>query len=276
MTDIPPGTITRANWNSRVWPIELAALMLSKLLTGSPFANSLTAAPTSSGVMVWPLVSPEGAAWLAEAQRFPSANLNDEVYEVAVCKLGTLISLSNESVDDTAYPLSQNVGRAIADSCGPIVDNAFLYGEGGLAPKGVWDAAPAADEAPDFRAAAIIAWGELANAGAPFPRGALASRAGPVRKLGAWPFSRTPCLRSRSPLCLEVPLPCQGLPRVLGAGQKGEGATSRSPCPPAGERPPAGPSVPPWSPSPVPGSNFLPRLPCRPLGGRTGTGAGRA
>jgi len=170
MTDIAPGTITRDAWNSRLWPIELHAQFLSKLLVGSPFASSLTAAPTSAGRMVWPLVSPEGAKWLAEAQRFPTATLNDETYEVAVCKLGGMVQLSNESISDTSYPISQNVGRAIADSCGPILDHDFLYGEGSaIVPKGVWTVAPEAAEAPDFRAAAIVSWGELADVGAQVP-----------------------------------------------------------------------------------------------------------
>jgi Phage capsid family len=165
MSDIPPG-YTKANWDSRIWPADVVAYLLSKLLTGSPFANALTAAPTTSGQMVWPLVWPEGAAWLSELQLIPSATPNGKVYTVGVCKIANRVLLSNESIDDTGFPLANATGRAIADSLGPKLDSDFLYGEGGLAPKGVWDNAPAAAEATDFRSAAISAWGELADAGA--------------------------------------------------------------------------------------------------------------
>jgi HK97 family phage major capsid protein len=164
---LPPGQVTRAGWGGHPFPPDVQANLLSKLLTGSPFANALQPAPTTSGVVTWPLVSPEGAAWLAELQQLPLASLGDEVYSIGVCKLGTIIQLSEESITDASFNLAQAVGRAIADSCGPLVDDAFLYGAAALSPKGVWAAAPEAAEAPDFRSAVIAAWGELAGAGSP-------------------------------------------------------------------------------------------------------------
>ena len=164
---LPPGQVTRAAWSGAPFPDDVQAQLLAKLLTGSPFAKALQPAPTTRGVVTWPLVSPEGATWLAELQQFPLASLNDDVYTVAAAKLGTIIQLSNESIADASFDLAGAVGRAIADSCGPLVDDAFLYGAAALSPKGVWAAAPEAAEAPDFRSAVITAWGELAGAGSP-------------------------------------------------------------------------------------------------------------
>ena len=163
---MPPGLVTRAEWGGAPFPPDVQQWLLNKLLTGSPFANALTRQPTSRGVVVWPLVSPDGAAWVGEAQNIPLANLNDEVYQVAAVKLATIIEASNESVDDASFNIAGAVGQAIADSCGPVVDKGFLYGAGGLEPIGVLANAPASAPAADFRAAVITSWGELCAAGA--------------------------------------------------------------------------------------------------------------
>lgn len=163
----PPGSVTRADWGGFLFPPQVQDLMLSQLLTGSPFAQALTRLVTGSGSVVWPLVSPEGAAWLAEMQTFPNATLNDDVYIAEVKKIGNKIDLSNESIADAPQDLSITVGRCLADSFGPVIDKGLLYGEDGVEPQGVVARAIASTPAPDFRSAVIGAWGELVAAGAP-------------------------------------------------------------------------------------------------------------
>ena len=153
--------VTTGSWAGYPFPPDVINNFLSKLLAGSPFANALSPQPLAPAVSSGRLSPPEGVAWLAETQLFPQANLNDEIYQVAVCKLGTIISLSNESVADSSLQHFGVVGWALADSCGPILDFSFIYGGGGLEPRGVWAAAGEAAEAPDFRAACILSWGEL-------------------------------------------------------------------------------------------------------------------
>jgi HK97 family phage major capsid protein len=159
-------TVTSTSWGGALTPPQVQEWLLNKLLTGSPFAQALTLVGTNRGSMVWPIVAPDGAAWVGEAQPIPTANLNDDVYMVAVCKLAAIIEASNESVSDALFPIATAIGRAIADSCGPVLDRSLLYGGGGLEPIGVFANAPAAGPAEDFRQAAIGAWGELAAAGA--------------------------------------------------------------------------------------------------------------
>ena len=119
MSTLPPGQVTRQGWEGYPFPPDVQRDFLNRLLTGSPFAAALANQPTTSGTVVWPMVSPEGAAWVAEMQEFPDATLNDEAYVVAVCKLGTIITLSNESVDDSSFNLAQAVGRRPAGQLWP-------------------------------------------------------------------------------------------------------------------------------------------------------------
>ncbi len=159
-------TVTRSDWQGYPFPPDVVSRLLALGLAGAPFALSLTAQPTNRGVVAWPLVDPEGAGWVGEAQPIPVASLNDDVYTVAACKIATVIDLSNESVGDSSFNLVGAVGNALRDSMGPIIDKAFLFGQAALEPKGVWGVAPEAEPLGDLRASAINAWGELAAAGA--------------------------------------------------------------------------------------------------------------
>ncbi len=160
-------SVTTGDWQGYPFPPEVVASLFSKLLTGSPFAQALSPMPTDSGHVVWPLASPTGAAWVGEAQPIPAADLGDDVYTVAVCKLATIISISNESLADASFNIGNAIGRVLADSCGPIIDEGFLYGAGGDCSSGLVAIAEDAPDAEDFRQACIRAWGSLANAGAP-------------------------------------------------------------------------------------------------------------
>ena len=163
---LPPGLVDRTGWGGVPFPPQLQNYLLSKMLLGSPFANALAFQPTNRAAVSWPLVSPTPGAWLREGQEYPKANLGDEPYEVAVCKLGNTIGVTWEAVSDASFGLADAVGRALADGVGPEVDQKFLYGDEPLTPKGVWWAATEAEEQPDFRSAAALAWGELLAAGA--------------------------------------------------------------------------------------------------------------
>ena len=92
--------VTTGHWQGVVFPADVVSRLLELGLVGSPFARSLTPQPTNRGVVSWPLVDPEGAAWVGEGQNIPAANLNDDVFTVAACKIATRISLTNESIGD--------------------------------------------------------------------------------------------------------------------------------------------------------------------------------
>ena len=95
----------------------------------------------------------------------PRVLLNGDTDIVAVAKLASLHSISNEAISDTTYPLAQQIGQTLASSDGPTLDRGLLYGAGPPEPIGVVGRARLAAGA-DLRAAAITAWSRLLAAGA--------------------------------------------------------------------------------------------------------------
>ena len=116
--------------------------------------------------MAFPTAAPEAGDWVAEGAPIPKKQLSPDVDVVATCALKSLHSVTNESLDDTSFPLAQEIGRLLREADGPKLDSGLLYGAGGVEPDGVVPKAAAAGEAVDFRQACIRAWSELVAAGA--------------------------------------------------------------------------------------------------------------
>lgn len=168
MADPPVLTtpVTEASFDAYPWPPEVLDMVFVSILTGSPFANKITNLPTSSGKVVFPVAAPAGGAWTSEMSPIPETDLNDDSYVISVCKLATIVGLSNESLEDASVPISGLVTQAITDALGPVMDNGLLYGAAPPAPDGVVAHATAAAAGADFREAVITAAGELGDAGA--------------------------------------------------------------------------------------------------------------
>jgi Phage capsid family len=172
MTDTSPQPRSQAGWTTRgdfggiVWPPDVIQWLTSQLLTGAPFSQVLSQLPTVAGSVAFPIAAPDQAKWTGEGEPIGIVQLNESTDIVAVAKLASLHYISNEAVNDTSYPISEQIAKVLADSCGPVLDAGLLYGQGVKEPVGVVAKATAAGSAPDFRAAAITAWGELVGAGA--------------------------------------------------------------------------------------------------------------
>jgi HK97 family phage major capsid protein len=158
--------VSTQSFDSYPCPPQVRAEILSLLLSGSCFARRLTPMPTQSGKVVFPVASPSGQAWVAENQPIPTVNLGDDSVVVGTAKLAGLLGLSNESVADASFNLEQAIGNVLKDSLAVDIDSGLIYGDAPPEPIGVWGAAPAAGAGGDLREAAIVAWGELADAGA--------------------------------------------------------------------------------------------------------------
>jgi HK97 family phage major capsid protein len=112
----------------------------------------------------WLSVEPTGYSWLAELQPFPEVDLGDDSYVVAVCKLGAVIDLANEAVDDSSINLTTGLGDVLRDSLSRDLDLGLLNGGGPPEPVGVIGVAAEIAGASLF-AAAMTARGEIADAG---------------------------------------------------------------------------------------------------------------
>lgn len=165
MTSPALAGVTSESFNRVHVPPQLLNQIINLALVGSPFARSLTLLSTASGSVAFPVASPTGFDWVPEAAPLPLVDLNDDAVIVAVAKLSGVISVSNESWSDASLPLVQLVGRAIADSMGPSLDDGLLHGTGEAgAPAGVLATIPVTPAASLF-AGVVNAAAEIASAG---------------------------------------------------------------------------------------------------------------
>jgi hypothetical protein len=158
----PP--VTTGSFNQVLWPPDVIARIINLLLGGSPFADSLTRYPTSRHAVAFPTASPDKPVWTAEGQPLPVIGLHDAGPIVATAKLGEVVLLSNESVNDTQVNLTAQLGTLLADAAGPELDRGLLYGAGAPEPVGVVATATAAD-GTDLATALTLGIGQIGDAG---------------------------------------------------------------------------------------------------------------
>jgi hypothetical protein len=159
-----PAGITTGSFRGHPFPPDVVAQVLNLLIGGAPFAASLTRQPTARSSIAWPTASPTGFAWLGELQPFPVVVMADDAYVVAICKLGGIVDLSNESVSDSSINLSASIGTVLQDSLSRDLDLGLLNGSGPPEPVGVIGVAPAASGAGLLNAVAA-AKGSIGDAG---------------------------------------------------------------------------------------------------------------
>jgi HK97 family phage major capsid protein len=147
-------------------PPSVVDFISNQSVTGAPFARALTLLPTDRGSVAFPTVDPSAFDWTMEGQPLPRVDLGDLGPIVVACKLAGLVALTNELLNDNVLPISDLLGKAIAASMGPKLDDGLLNGSGLPAPAGILRTIPAAASEPDFRQAVIGAWGELVDEGA--------------------------------------------------------------------------------------------------------------
>jgi hypothetical protein len=159
--------VTRASFGGSLWPPDLTALALKTIVGGAPFADSLNRTPTGTGQVVFPLIDPDGADWVAEGAPLPDVNLNDDKYVIATHKLAGILEFSNESINDTQYDLTGQVGTALVDAFSAQMDTGLLNGTGDAnnQPTGVVGVAPTAAASASLLTATANAKGEIGDAG---------------------------------------------------------------------------------------------------------------
>ena len=136
--------------------------VLNALITGAPFAGSLTRANTSTGKLAFPTVAPSGYAWLAELEEVPRLVLDDKALIVAVKKVMGGLPISSEMRADATVNITNWVRDGLTDSLSRDLDQGLLLGGGAKEPEGVIAQAEAVAGATLIAAAgaAIAAIGE--------------------------------------------------------------------------------------------------------------------
>jgi HK97 family phage major capsid protein len=158
-----PG-ITQPPW-SGAFPPQFAAQVLSTIVGGAPFARACTPLPTARTAVAFGILDTNDPAWVAELDAIPDLSKSQSTYEVAVSKLAGSLLISQESIDDSSFPLTASVGQVLQDTFSHKLD-LDLIGASGPAPvpTGILSVASASDGA-DLYEAAIQAKADIGMSG---------------------------------------------------------------------------------------------------------------
>ena len=159
-----PTDVTTGSFQGTLHPAQVAAV-LNMLTSGAPFSGTaLTPFPTNRSQVAFPTAKPDRPAWLGEMEDIPVIGMNDDADIVSVCKLASIVLVSNEGVGDASINMTAQLGDLIRDSASIELDRGILYGTDSPEPRGVVAAAlPAAGA--DLAAALTAAVGSIGDAG---------------------------------------------------------------------------------------------------------------
>lgn len=159
----PPG-FTQADWPS-AFVVDVRPV-IAAIVGGAPFARSLTPLPTSRHGVVFPLVTDiDQPAWGKELDEIPTLLLESGEYDAAVSRLSGSVLISQESLDDTEYPVTAQVEQVLQDTFSARLDADFISGAGPYpTPLGILNVA-AEVAAEDLELAAVKAKAEIGTNG---------------------------------------------------------------------------------------------------------------
>ena len=117
---------------------------------------------TSNGVHKIPVVATKGVAnWIDEGQAYGES---DDVFaqeQIDAHKVGTLIKVSEELLDDSAFDLQSYISKEFTRRIGAKEEEAFLIGDGSKKPTGILHATAGAQVGVTAAGAATITADEL-------------------------------------------------------------------------------------------------------------------
>ena len=160
----PARNVTQATWPS-AFPVDIQPV-ISAIVGGAPFARSLQPLPTARTAVVFPLANDlSEPAWGKELDAIPALDLDSGEYDAAVSRLSGRILISQESLDDTEYPVSTQVRQVLQDKFSNKLDRDFIGGAGPHpVPTGILAVAAEVTGA-DLELAAIKAKAEIGTSG---------------------------------------------------------------------------------------------------------------
>jgi HK97 family phage major capsid protein len=159
-----PAGITTGSFQGVPFPADVQAQIINLLISGAPLADSFTRQQTNRSSIAWPTAKPTGYAWLRELEQFPTIDVGDDAYVVAVAKIGGICDLANEAWDDSSFNMSAAFATLLQDSLSRDLDLGLLNGSGPPEPVGLLGVAPET-AGDDLLAATAKARGEIADAG---------------------------------------------------------------------------------------------------------------
>ena len=151
------------------WPgafgTDFQRAALSAIVGGAPFSRACTPLPTQRHSVAFGMLDPLDPAWIAELDAIPDLAGTQGTYEAAVSKLAGTILISQESINDTDFPVTAATEQVLQDTFSHKLDK-DLIGAAGPAPipTRLLSVAAAAD-GTDIELAAVKAKADIGTAG---------------------------------------------------------------------------------------------------------------
>src|SRR5690606_15122688 len=119
-------------------PDEFERMLVQKLEAENVMRSLATVISTSSGTREIPVEADYGmAAWLAESAPYQESDIEFGQVILGAHKLGTIIKISEELLNDSAFDMSTYIASAFARRMGRAEEAAFVNGDGTGKPTGV-------------------------------------------------------------------------------------------------------------------------------------------
>lgn len=126
-----------ANAGFLVMPAEMETA-IHDLLTANVAMRRLATVITTTADRKIPVVTSYGAAsWIGENGAYPKADDSFGVKTLGSNKLGKIILVSEELLNDSEYPLDGHINKSFARAFSEAEDSAYISGDGAYKPAGV-------------------------------------------------------------------------------------------------------------------------------------------
>ena len=143
-------------------PDEFERTLVEALTEENIFRTLATIIQTSSGDRKIPVVASKGtASWIDEEGAIPESDEAFGQISIGAYKLGTMIKVSEELLNDNVFDLEGYISREFARRIGTKEEEAFFTGDGAGKPSGILGAAGGAQVGVTAAAAAAVTADEL-------------------------------------------------------------------------------------------------------------------
>ena len=127
-------------------PDEFEKTLVEALEEENIFRKLATVIKTSSGDRKIPVVASKGSAsWVDEEGLIPESDDSFGQVSIGAYKLGTLIKVSNELLNDSVFNLEAYISKEFGRRCGAKEEDAFFNGDGTGKPTGILNASLGAE-----------------------------------------------------------------------------------------------------------------------------------
>lgn len=143
-------------------PDEYEKTLVEGLEEENIFRKIATVISTSSGDRKIPVVATKGtASWVDEEGAIPESDDAFGQVSIGAYKLGTLIKVSEELLNDSVFDLESYISKEFARRIGAREEDAFFNGDGSGKPVGIFNATGGAEVGVNAASATAITADEL-------------------------------------------------------------------------------------------------------------------